>query len=653
MSYIPENEKSYEKFASREWIVTNGLGGYASSTVIGTNTRKYHGLLIAALHAPVERKVILSSLDEELEIGRKIYSLASHKYPQTIHPKGFHYLKGYTTEPVPTFNYSIDNISLEKRIFMVYGTNSTVIRYSINGEADNITMRLFPLVTYRDFHQLKRSDDITFGQSVKAGKVMIYNGKDSFELNSNMEYNPKPYWYYNFEYETDKKRGLDFQEDLYNPGYFEAVMDKVSGQVFYVVVTTPAITENFNVEEEFRKEISRRKKVCSALDVTDTFRKTLGLSADSFIVKRQTTLSDSVIAGYHWFADWGRDAMISLEGLTLVTGRYDKARQILSNFSKYCFKGLIPNYFPDRQDDDTGYNTVDASLWFVHAVGRYFAYTKDQDFVSNIWPVISDIIENYMKGTINSIHMDSDGLITHGPQLTWMDAKIGSLNVTPREGKACEINALWYNALCTVTWLAKSIDVPSSDYKQLAHQIKENFAKKYWNADKLCLYDCIHPGDPEIKDASVRPNQIFAISLPFPVLSEDKAFYVLQKVAEDLFTPYGLRTLSKVDSKYVGKYEGDAVSRDKAYHNGTVWPWLFGFFISGYLKVHGNSENSRQYCRTLLLRFTGHFNEAGIGTISEVFDGDPPHNPGGCISQAWSVAEILRAYAEVTTGTPP
>ncbi|ADE36288.1 amylo-alpha-1,6-glucosidase [Methanohalophilus mahii] len=653
MPDIPEDEKSYEKFASREWIVTNGLGGYASSTVIGANTRKYHGLLIAALDAPVERKVILSSLDEELEVGGKIYRLASHKYPQTIHPKGFHYLKGYTTEPVPTFNYSVDNVSLEKQIFMVYGTNSTVIRYSINGETDNITMRLFPLVTYRNFHQLKRSDDITFGQSVKAYKVMIYNGKDSFELNSNMEYNPKPYWYYNFEYETDRKRGLDYQEDLYNPGYFEGRMDKDSGQVFYVVVTTSAITENFNAEEEFRREISRRKKVCPALDVTDTFMKTLGLSADSFIVKRQTTLSASVIAGYHWFADWGRDAMISLEGLTLVTGRYDKARQILLTFSKYCFKGLIPNYFPDRQDGDAGYNTVDASLWFVHAVGRYFAYTKDQAFVSNIWPVISDIIENYMKGTINNIHMDSDGLISHGPQLTWMDAKIGSLNVTPREGKACEINALWYNALCTVTWLAKSIDVPSSDYKQLAHQIKENFAKKYWNADKLCLYDCIFPEDPEIKDASVRPNQIFAISLPFPVLSEDKAFYVLQKVAEDLLTPYGLRTLSKADSKYVGKYEGDAVSRDKAYHNGTVWPWLFGFFISGYLKVHGNSENSRQYCRTLILRFTGHFNEAGIDTVSEVFDGDSPHNPGGCISQAWSVAEILRAYAEVTTGTPP
>lgn len=653
MPDIPENEKSYDKFASREWIVTNGLGGYASSTVIGANTRKYHGLLIAALSPPVKRRVILSSLDEELEIGGRIYRLASHKYPQTVHPKGFRYLKGYTMDPIPTFHYSINNVDLEKQIIMVHGTNSTIIRYTIHGKANNATMRLFPLVTYRNFHQLKRSDDINFKQSIKAGKVMIFNGKGSFELDSNMEYNREPYWYYNFEYETDKKRGLDFQEDLYNPGYFETRMEETSGQVFYVVATTSGITENFNVEEEFRKEITRRKKVCSALDVTDTFVKTLGLSADSFIVKRQTTSSASVIAGYHWFADWGRDAMISLEGLTLVTGRYDKARQILSTFSKYCFKGLIPNYFPDHEDEYTSYNTVDASLWFVHAAGRYFAYTKDQAFVRTIWPVISDIIENYIKGTVNNIHMDSDGLVFHGPQLTWMDAKIGSLNVTPREGKACEINALWYNALCTEGWLAESIGLYSKNYKNLGRRVKENFCKKYWNADKSCLYDCIYPEDPDIKDASVRPNQIFAISLPFPVLSEDKAFYVLQKVAEDLLTPYGLRTLSTADSKYARKYEGDAASRDEAYHNGTVWPWLLGFFISGYLKVHGNSENSRQYCRTLLLRFNEHFNDAGIGNVSEIFDGDFPHNPGGCISQAWSVAEILRAYAEVTIGTPP
>ncbi|APH39732.1 amylo-alpha-1,6-glucosidase [Methanohalophilus halophilus] len=652
MPLIPEHEQSYKNGISREWIVTNGLGGYASSTIIGANTRKYHGLLVASLNSPVERKVILSNLDEELEVRGKTYRLATHKYPKTIHPEGFLYLENYSTDPVPTFDYSTGGVKLKKQVFMLHGLNTTIIRYHISAETSNTIFRIFPLVTYRDFHHVKRSKNFQFRQSTRDGKLVIRNGEEKFEMFCKMEYNPKSYWYYNFEYDMDRKRGLAFQEDLFNPGYFETPVH-CSGNIFDFVVSTPEIPSNIDVEEEFQKELSRRRGLCSPVGTANPFVKKLVLSADSFIVERKSTSSESVIAGYHWFADWGRDAMISLEGLTLVTGRYDKARQILSTFSKYCFKGLIPNYFPDRQDGDAGYNTVDASLWFVHAVGRYFAYTKDQAFVSNIWPVISDIIENYRKGTINNIHMDSDGLITHGPQLTWMDAKIGSLNVTPREGKACEINALWYNALCTVTWLAKSIDVPSSDYKQLAHQIKENFAKKYWNADKLCLYDCIFPENPEIKDASVRPNQIFAISLPFPVLSEDKAFYVLQKVAEDLFTPYGLRTLSKADSKYVGKYEGDAVSRDKAYHNGTVWPWLFGFFISGYLKVHGNSENNRQYCRTLLLRFTGHFNEAGIGTVSEVFDGDPPHNPGGCISQAWSVAEILRAYAEVMTGTPP
>ena len=395
-----------------------------------------------------------------------------------------------------------------------------------------------------------------------------------------------------------------------------------------------------------------KKNLADSCAFKDVFSQKLVKASDSFIVKRSSTGSCSIIAGYHWFADWGRDAMISLPGLTLVTGRFDDARDILKTFAKNCSKGLIPNRFADNPTDLPSYNSVDASLWFIHALGRYYNYTQDAEFIVDMWHVVENIMEKYQQGTSFGIGMDEEGLLKHEGQLTWMDAKIGDYEVTPRSGKACEINALWYNALCTAAHLAETIDRNPLTYHELSHSVKESFNKYFWNPYLECLYDCIPVKDNNINenDKSVRPNQVFALSLPFTMLNRKKEKLILKKITEELLTPYGLRSLSQNDIRYSGRYEGDQVSRDRAYHNGTVWPWLMGPFVTAHTKVHKKSEPSIEYCRQLLLNFEPHLAEACIGTISEVFDGDFPHKPGGCISQAWSVAEILRAWVEDLNG---
>ncbi|NYT19034.1 MAG: glycogen debranching protein [Methanosarcinales archaeon] len=641
---------------SREWLVTNGIGGYASSTVIGENSRKYHGLLIASANPPVDRRVLLSSLDEEIVVGNELYHLATHRYPDTLYPSGFKHLYNFSASPLPTFEYRIRNIRLIKTIFMVYGQNTTVVRYKLfNPDNEDIVFRILPLVSNRDFHHLRKAGDISFNEVHDPTGVQLRKDDGLLQLRSNMQYNPEPYWYYDLEYDLERERGDAYQEDLHNPGHFEThIQDRLSD---LYVVASDMILENRNidlefVDSEYERELLRQKELHdrynSAGGITGDLVQKLVTAADSFIVKRSSTGSRSILAGYHWFADWGRDAMISLPGLTLVTGRFDDAKDILTTFSENCSGGLIPNRFSDDGISSPDYNTVDASLWFIHSLGRYYCYTKDVEFVRKMWGTVGSIIDNYIEGTLYGIRMDVDGLIEHDGQLTWMDVKIGDLEITPRAGKACEINALWYNSLCIANWLGQVIGADTKQYPEISHLVKKNFVETFWNPVEKCLYDCVSvSGDMSVrKDASIRPNQIFAVSLPYTMLDHGKEKMIVEKVEGELLTPYGLRTLSPGDSRYTGRYRGNRDSRDRAYHNGTVWPWLIGPFVTAYTKVHNKDPSSLEYCRQLLLNFEAHLDEAGIGTISEIFDGDSPHRPGGCISQAWSVAEVLRAYVE-------
>lgn len=647
---------TYEEGIKREWIIGNGLGGYASSTVIGAGTRTYHGLLVAAPENSPGRFLLLSSLDEEISTNEEVYQLATHKYPSTICPKGFNYLSKFILAPFPQWVYKPDVFTVKKKVFMVHNSNTTCILYDVRSRKEGALLRIFPMVNSRNFHFTTRSADLSFSQKADLTGVELKSSNGfTFSLSSNLQYHPDSMWYYNFEYDAEKKRGLAFQEDLFNPGFFENKL-KMGISRFFIAASTGNISSfTFEqVEELYTREVYRQNLLAFNSKLTEPFALKLLKATDSFIVKTPSSGDTTVIAGYHWYADWGRDTMISLPGLLLIPHRFEEAKYILKKFANHCRKGLIPNVFLALGGEPI-YNTVDAPLWFIHAVSRYFAYTKDLLFLSDVWDTIDSIIDNYRKGTDFGIGMDSDYLIQQGPQLTWMDAKIGEWAVTPRAGKACEINALWYNALKIASNLGPLLGKDISSYEILAAGVSLNFENVFWNPQTNCLFDIVSQDEAgnQVKDPAIRPNQIFAVALPYTMLSTEKEKAIVDRVEKDLLTPFGLRTLSIDHPLYKGHYHGDAVSRDTAYHNGAVWPWLLGAYVKAYRKVHNYSKNSLEDMRTLLQGFDMHLETAGIGTISEVFDGDYPYSPGGCISQAWSVAEIFRAYVEDVLGTKP
>ena len=646
----------YDRAKEKEWIVTNGIGGYSSSTIIGANTRKYHGLLVASLMPPVRRMLILSKVEEVVRIGDKTYALSTNRYPGVIHPEGYRFQERFVWDMFPVFIYKIGDMIFKKTVFMVHGSNTTVIQYEIeNGRGATVSIR--PFINARDFHHNLNSNliDWRFEESAGEKKTLLkatYFNSPVLILASDLAgYRGDGFWVHDMVYEKEQERGLEDRDDHYSPGEFLLDIDKARldrGRFNIIAIggdekTARSDFEQFypRIDTLFEREAARKTgligkmKINAASPVPGRITD-LVLAADSFIVSRWSTGSKSIIAGYPWFSDWGRDAMISLPGLTLVTGRYDDARLILKTFAKSCMNGLVPNRFSDyggRSD----YNTVDASLWFVNAVYKFLEYTDDHAFVKRyLLNVMEEIVEYYRNGTGYNIFMDDDCLIHAGTrdiQLTWMDAKVGDdLVVTPRNGKAVEINALWYNALKIME------QVTEGDYD--TETTRKSFNEKFWNKKERCLYDVI-----EETDASIRPNQIFAVSLPFPVLDKRKQRAVVTKVQDELLTPFGLRSLSPSDPRYRGRYEGGVYSRDTAYHQGTVWAWLIGPFISAYVRIH-RSRNGRRNARKFLDPLIESVGDAGLGTISEIFDGDPPHRPRGCISQAWSVAEVLRCYFE-------
>ena len=644
---------TYEEGIKREWIIGNGLGGYASSTIIGAGTRTYHGLLVAAPENPPGRTLLLSSLDEEISIDENVYQLATHKYPDSVSPIGFNYLSEFLLTPFPLWVYQVEDFTVEKKVFMLHNSNTSCILYDITCKKEGALLRIFPLVNARDFHLTSRSGYLSFSQSTGPSGVKLESSNGyTFSLASNLQYHSDPKWQYNIEYDVERCRGLNFQEDSFKPGYFECRLKAGDSRFFIVASTGDVSSLTFeHIDELYTREVNRQNLLALNSKLTEPFALKLLKATDLFVVKNPTLGHNTVIAGYHWYSAWGRDAMISLPGLLLIPYRFEEARLVLSNFAKYCRRGLIPNNFPAFGGDPV-YNTVDASLWFIHALNDYFKHTQEFLFLLDIWDTVESIIDYYCKGTDFEIGMDSDYLIKQGPQLTWMDAKIGEWAVTPRTGKACEINALWYNALKTAADLGTLLGKDISSYEALADGVASNFEKTFWNPETSCLFDLVFHDEAgnEVKDPAIRPNQIFAVSLPFTMLAPEKEKAIVERVEKDLLTPFGLRTLSKEHPLYKGQYRGDAVNRDTAYHNGTVWPWLLGAYVKAYIKVNKYSEKSLEEMKALLEGFDSLLENRGIGTISEVFDGDYPHSPGGTIAQAWSIAEILRAYVEDILG---
>jgi len=640
----------------REWLETNGIGGFASSTLNGVNTRRYHGLLVAATKPPVGRFVLLSKLEETVVVGGRAFDLCTNRYPGAVHPQGFRYLKQFRLDPFPVFTFEIQGIQIEKTVFMVQGENTTVVEYDIeNGRKTTAAhLELRPLIAFRDYHSLTHENGTIDGRvevwpglagvSPYPGLPELYLAHDARELEIT------GHWYRNFEYDAERERGLDFTEDLFNPCVLS--FDLNSQAQATVVASTER--RNAALASEYRQaEVSRRRTIALRSPVEDGFVKSLTVAADQFVVSRGD--EKTVIAGYHWFSDWGRDTMIALPGLTLPTHRYDVARSILRTFARHVDRGMLPNRFPDA-DETPEYNTVDATLWFFEAVRAFLAYTGDLEFVRNdLFSVLTDIISWHLRGTRFGIKVDSSGLLNSGEagmQLTWMDAKAGDWVVTPRRGKAVEIQALWYNALCIMEDLARRMGDESGRkrYTSMAALTKWSFNRLFWNEKGGYLYDVVNGGPA---DASIRPNQIFAVSLPYTMLSSERMKQIVGVVEQHLLTPYGLRTLAPSDPQYRGRYFGDPVSRDGAYHQGTVWPWLMGPFIAAYIKVNGGTESTRRQAESWLVSLRDHLADAGLGQISEIFDGDPSHCPVGCIAQAWSVAEILRATVEDIYGIRP
>ena len=642
----------------REWLETNGLGSFASSTITGLNTRRYHGLLVAATRPPVGREVLLSKLEETLVIDGQPFDLSANRYPGVIHPQGFRYLTNFRLDPFPISTYEVEGIVIEKTVFMVHGENTTVAQYEVtiknrSQPPKSLRLEIRPLVAFRDYHCTTHANgSLNAGVEEAPGLAAVapYPGLPTLYLAHNaVELQKTGDWYRNFEYDVERERGMDFTEDLFN--HFILRFDLLSSGRASMIASTER-RDVGRVGQYREAEIKRRQLVVQASPLKDEFAQALTAASDQFIVARGD--KKTIIAGYHWFSDWGRDTMISLPGLTLPTGNYDVARSILSTFAQHVNQGMLPNRFPDAGETPE-YNTVGATLWFFEAARAFLAYSGDEEFVrSELYPVFTDIIAWHVRGTRYGIKVDSSGLLASGQpgiQLTWMDAKVGDWVVTPRRGKPVEIQALWYNALCIMEELARRFGDEASQkrYNNMAAMTNLAFPL-FWNEKDHCLYDVINGGAP---DASIRPNQIFAISLPYTMLPPERARAVVEKVREHLLTPYGLRTLAPSDPQYRGRYKGGPVERDGAYHQGTVWPWLIGPFITAYMKVNGSSDASRRQAAEWLLPLKDHLADAGLGQISEIFDGDAPQRPAGCVAQAWSVAEVLRAYVEDVKGIRP
>ncbi len=642
----------------REWLVTNRIGGYASGTVSGLLTRSYHGLLLAALEPPSGITLLLAKLDETVVYDNNYYPLHTNRWVNNvISPHGYQYLERFYLEgTTPVWIYACADAKLEKRIWMQQGENTTYVHYKMLRGTLPLSLSLKALVNYRDRHSSTSNSDRHFeivdhqqGIRVKASADatnLYLSGVKEQEI---VSWQINHEWYKNFALAIEKYRGLNSIEDhLY------------AGNCSVTLKLGESITIAASTEENSRQQDDKTGKL-EDKELIDLFsrhqRKTipswieqLVLAANQFIVNRPLadgSQGKTIIAGYPWFADWGRDTMISLPGLTLTTGRFEIAKVILRTFAKYIDQGMLPNVFPDRGETPE-YNTVDATLWYFEAIRDYYAHTQDKQLLIELFPALAEIIDWHRRGTRYNIHLDADGLIYAGEtgvQLTWMDAKVDDWVVTPRIGKPIEVNALWYNALIIMSQFAGYLNKSQTEYKEMADKTREGF-KRFWNQNKQYCYDVLDT--PDGNDDALRPNQIFAVSLPVinlgarsaPLLDAQQQKQVVDIVAQRLLTSFGLRSLCQDHPDYVGIYGGDRYKRDGAYHQGTTWGWLIGHFVQAHLRVYDNPQLAGSFIKPM----ADHLSDGCLGSISEIFDGDAPFVPRGAFAQAWSVAEVLRGW---------
>ncbi len=640
----------------REWLVTNGIGGFASGTVAGTLTRRYHGLLIAALKPPLGRTLLLTKFDETLLSSGQMYALFTNRWASgVVDPSGHRNLERFRLEgTTPVWTFACADALLEKRVWMQPGANTTYVQYNFCRGSRALVLTLKSIVNYRDYHNLTRANSWQMQVfPVEHGlKITAFDGATPFYILSNQaEAIARHSWYRNYHLNVEAYRGLADTEDHLNVGTFRVIL--TPGESFSMVASTEA-APNLNSHAALAKRQAHEQKLVKLSPIkTDTPRGWelhLPLAADQFITRRPHPVipdGHTVIAGYPWFGDWGRDTMIALPGLTLNTGRPEIARSILQTFAQFVDQGMLPNRFPDAGEVPE-YNTVDAALWYFYAIYHYLRQTNDTDFAGNIYPTLQAIVDWHYRGTRYNIHVDPhDNLLyagQEGVQLTWMDAKVGDWVVTPRLGKPVEVNALWYNALRIMAYISQLVNHPdqAEHYNCRADVVADNFQQRFWYDAGSYLYDVIDAPADAPCDQSLRPNQIFAVSLPFKLLNNAQAKSVVDICTRNLLTSHGLRTLSPDDPSYKGNYGGGPLQRDGAYHQGTAWAWLLGHFVSAHLKVYRNPELARSFLHPLIQQLT----DGCVGSVSEIFDGEPPFLARGCFAQAWSVAELLRAWQE-------
>ncbi|MEW5946776.1 MAG: amylo-alpha-1,6-glucosidase [bacterium] len=650
-----------------EWLETNGLGGYACSTVCGLNTRKYHGLLAAPLSPPVNRFLFLSKLDETLVTPGGEFELGTNLYPGAVSPRGYAHLREFHLDPFPRAVFSAGGYVLEKKVFMPHGRQAVVVEYSLKNakgrkpsekERAGALLRARPFVAFRGEHETTRenADAATEPRAAKNYiSLRLYGSLPALFIHHNgWGFVPGAHWYRNFEYPRELERGLDCREDLFSPGELVHRFENGDGLILAAVEKKPMRIDHSReimpletvVGTLMEKELRRRAEQARESSAAPAWARRLAASADAFVVRRGDA-GTSIVAGYPWFNDWGRDAMVSLPGLLLCTNRLEDAREALVTFAAHVSEGMIPNCFSGR--DEPLYNSVDASLWFVLACFEYWKRRKDDPALGEkLAPAIVDVLDHYTAGTRYGIGLHPSGLLAAGSpetQLTWMDAKAGGVVFTPRHGMAVEVNALWYNALSAAGAIMKSLGGEAVNFEAEARAAREAFNANFWNPAKECLYDVVR--DDGTKDSSIRPNQVFAVSLPFELIPDDRAAKVVKCVEKHLLTPYGLRSLAREEQGYRGRYEGGVMERDGAYHNGTVWAWLIGPFITAYLKVNGRNAKTLARAKKMTAPLAEHLRAACIGHVSEIFDGDAPHAPRGCFAQAWSEAELIRVWTEI------
>jgi predicted glycogen debranching enzyme len=682
---VPTSDKPIEDLLNKEWLLTNARGGYASSTIVGCNTRRYHGLLIGSLNPPVNRIMALANCLEVVISNGSFFNLSTFEFDEKFAPEGFTFLKRFRQNTGVHFDYQLDEIELTKSIYLLRDTDTVALVYDFTKVQKQAEFVLRPFIGLRDFHALQKSYAHVCSTRLGTGLLVRHDMPDSCELflncssmnhvrnstrkisdgvrkgeiSNGVNFEKDEQWWFNFIYRNDRERGQDFTEDLWTPGFFKCRIDSPTKIVFWgnlrgtpnFDLRPPTFDIRQPIEDLHRHQenIKHNTKSAKCHTLNAKYHLTLCLAADQFISKRQTNQNHrtTILAGFPWFADWGRDAFIALPGLLLSTSRFDEAKSVLTTFAQAADDGLIPNRFDDCSD--TAYfNSIDASLWFINAAFQYLNATGDAEtFTQQLLPTIQRVIDSYHNGTRFDTHADADGLITAGnneTQLTWMDAKYDGVAFTPRYGKAVEINALWYNSLCLLAQFYADRNIENAKhYHSTADKVAAGFCQLFWNETAGYLNDCILP-DGSV-DASLRPNQIFAVSLPFSPLPQQQQKAVVDTVQKELLTPYGLRTLAASDSRYKGTYTGPQQQRDEAYHQGTVWPYLIGPFVESWLKVNGFSRKNKKKAAGFIKPLMQHLTEDGcLGQLCEIFDGDAPHKPKGCIAQAWSVAELIRIY---------